>query len=219
MMIMTRPAAFALLLTLLFVLATSAALARGGTGIDPFFSAANCDEPCFLGIRLGITRLSDARAILNAHPSVSSVAFRPRMDFYGNEHLRFTWHPQINSPTSWTGELIASYGTVYQVRLETGLSLGELWLALGRPEIGASSLVTTRGRASALVYASFFGDRRIRLTMAATCPLTLSSLLQGRAAAIELRQTSLPNATDAHPSLAALVRALRRPLESRDRAC
>lgn len=153
-----------------------------------FTDPACAAPPCFLGITLYETPFSAGRAQLTAHPHVRDVAARPQMDFIGDEHLRFTWSADA---AAWhTGEIVASYGTIYSVWLAAGLPLGDVWRALGEPPI--YSYTALRDRADGVrVYATLFDDGRARLTLRVACPLTRANFLAATVEMIELRRVQL----------------------------
>jgi hypothetical protein len=177
------------------------------------FMDSACDEtPCFLGIELGRTSLDEARAILGEHPWIVEIADQLLYDYMGSEHLRFRWHWGEHSidRSTWSGELIASYGTVYMVRLETGLTLGDLWIALGTPEIIPFTVVQSQHRPVVLLYSSFFSHRSVAVASALHCPLSYRHFLQGEVYTLELRRrTSFSATSPASTNPALLLRWLR----------
>jgi len=148
---------------------------------------ACADPPCLLAIGLHETSLEHARARLAAHDHIRSIAERARMSFTGDEHLRFDWRP---GATWRPGELIASYGTVYEVWLEADIALGTLIDVLGVPPVYSYNLMRDR-TGSIRLYATLYADARARLTVRIACPMTLAHMLSAQVEVIELRRVQI----------------------------
>lgn len=168
---------------------TGSRWAAAGSGpLRSLLATDTCaDPPCFLSIGLHETSIDHARSRLAAHERIRAVADRPRMSFVGDEHLRFDWQPG----TTWRpGELIASYGTVYEIWLESDVTLGALLEAFDVPSVYSYTALLDRADGIRL-YATFFDDARLRLTVRVACPLTLAHVLEAQVEVIELRRVQL----------------------------
>lgn len=185
--------------------------------LDTIFSNTACADPCFLGIELGETSLTDAHLLLASHPWIIDVADQLLIDDMGSEHLSFRWYwgDDRSDEDGWSGELIASSGTVRVVRLEIGLTLGDLWFALGKPELLTFNVVQSRNRPAVLLYNSFFSDRSVSAASSLDCPLNYQHFLQGEVYALELRRRQFVNSSirmASNPALLMFALRKSRPL-------
>ncbi|MBW4437571.1 MAG: hypothetical protein KME04_10575 [Pleurocapsa minor GSE-CHR-MK-17-07R] len=196
--LLPRAALLTLVLCVAVVLGTRALSAHDG-GLRAAFDA-DCgasdsptlgNPPCFMGIRAGHTRLSDAMTLLAAHPWVTSVSDRIMMDYFGFEHLAFFWRdPALDADEpAWSGELVTSFGTVYMVRLEAPLALGDVWAALGLPEITRYNGTLSRRTPTVTLFNTFFEHSSTAVSSSLACPLTARSFLTGTVRLLELRNT------------------------------
>jgi hypothetical protein len=101
-----------------------------------------CDEPCFMGIRPGVTLIGEAAIILTQH-GWTQDRLRDR------EVADFTELDTGQRYFSTANERIKLYvrKNVVQVIeiIETPVQLGDLWLLLGRPDV-VYGFVDSRGR-------------------------------------------------------------------------
>lgn len=183
--------AFALIIGFIALIGGLRELA-GTDGLRSVLAAPGCDGlPCFIGVQLYETNLTEGRARLDAHPHIQAVAARPRMDFVGDEHVRFEWTARPGTPDGWrAGEVVANYGTIYEVWLEASSPLGEVWRALGQPPVYSYTALLER-TGDVRVYVTLFDDARARLTVRMACPLTLAHFLAADVQVIELRRVQL----------------------------
>lgn len=94
---------------------------------------AGCPVPCFLGIRPGVTTSDDAAAMLGAQALTvdrispnppSGVRFRGSSSYGLVEPSVFSYMHVENDVIQW-------------MRIQTNISLGEVWAAFGQPDWGA----------------------------------------------------------------------------------
>ncbi|MBN8621000.1 MAG: hypothetical protein J0L63_18960 [Anaerolineae bacterium] len=111
----------------------------------------NCAPPCFLNIRPGETRLSEARTILDAHPWVRDyyLTFRVLTDPSEERNATLVWHwngqqPRLlRTPFVEAGEMEFVAGTAQAIRVATAIPFGEVWLRMGMPSRGYLRLSRT----------------------------------------------------------------------------
>lgn len=176
--------------------------------LNGLFGAA-CGEPCFLDVRLYDTSMMQVREVLDTSPFVTEIDERARMDFIGNEHLFFRWRWRDGRVSD--GTFAANHGTVYSTWLSGDLPFGDLWRALGHPEIFTYTISGTQ-RGDALIYATLFDDASARLAIRLECPLTPSNLVRANVLNVEFRRADLALVNGAPPidTLNAWLLALRR---------
>ncbi|MCL4249915.1 MAG: hypothetical protein KJ065_17340 [Anaerolineae bacterium] len=112
-------------------------------GLRDLLLPPGCDAPCFLGIRPGVTGLDDALAILDSeHAAHARMEFelqyrRARLPLYRLIH----WSGYLLYPLQRRGRMEMNHDpalpdvpidTIY-VRVDPGLTLGDVYLSLGRP--------------------------------------------------------------------------------------
>lgn len=154
---------------------------------------------CFLGIKLGQTTIAEARDILAHHPWVVSMTSHVFYDYFEVAHQHFVWRdPRVPEAPLWQGELIASEATIDSVRLESDVTLGELWGALGGPGIVAHQGQANNRLQPTLLSYLFFTDNTMVVSRADACPITYRGFLMGKVNALELRNTAFTVALEQH---------------------
>jgi hypothetical protein len=92
----------------------------------------DCQTPCFLGIRPGETTLNDAALLLDQNPLVRFVILSDEFNVH-NTRTRIIWEyrqPQrVVSGNIYLDDYIVRRITIYDI------PLGEVWLAMGQPDI------------------------------------------------------------------------------------
>ncbi len=104
--------------------------------LQAFLGAPACAEsltPCWLGIRPGETTVSEARALLEAHPYVARV----REWTSPGPRLLVTWSDQSppflsQSPVGGWLDINRQTDTIQSITLEVRIPLADLWLVAGR---------------------------------------------------------------------------------------
>lgn len=177
-------------------------------GLNALFGEA-CAEPCFLDIRLYSSSMTTVRQVLDTSPYITEIDERARMDFVGNEHLFFRWRWREGGISD--GTFASHHGMVYGTWLSGDLPFGDLWRALGKPEVFTYTLSAGR-RGDLLIYATLFNNASTRLAIRLECPLTPGNLLRGRVLNVEFRRADLALVNGAPPidNLNAWLRAMRR---------
>ncbi len=94
-----------------------------------------CPVPCFMGIRPGVTTAEEAIAILEAHPSLVDT-IEPNLP----DGIRL----RAIDPQSPTGDSISGYlsienNIIQWLRIQTDVSLWELWAIYGQPDWATSA--------------------------------------------------------------------------------
>jgi hypothetical protein len=91
--------------------------------------APGCPAPCWQGIVVDVTTREEATAILEADPWVKQVYQTP---------LAVTWSWNGSQPAlingAQDGLLQIGGGVVRQIRIQTRIPFGDVWLALDRPD-------------------------------------------------------------------------------------
>lgn len=98
----------------------------------------DCPAPCLLGIRPGLTSMQDAQTLLNAHPWVKNVIFIDPINDPNTRYLFWDWTGQQPAwiDTRWQGELRSVYHIVRGIRLQTRLTMADIWLLFGPAQTG-----------------------------------------------------------------------------------
>jgi hypothetical protein len=118
-----------------------------------------CPAPCFMGIRPGLTTTQAATAILGAQPLLANtIAPNPP------NGIRF----RANRPQGLVEDTVFSYlrvesNMIQWLRVQTNISLGDVWAAYGQPDWG--SRVYTMG-SSYIYYAIGYNQADISFEFA-----------------------------------------------------
>jgi hypothetical protein len=116
--------------------------------------SADCPAPCLLGIRPGLTALTEADRHLRSHPWVKQVLFIDPINDPNTRFLIWDWSGEQPDwiDARWQGELRSVYGIVRGIRLQTRLTMADIWLLFGPAQTGTlvfggqlPGLATTRG--------------------------------------------------------------------------
>jgi hypothetical protein len=101
-----------------------------------FTPSADCPPPCLFGIRPGVTTVDDAARILQTHPWHSDASV---VDWQMvSTSIDWNWNGlETASVTAWENDIRVIEPRVYSVSFTMDIPFGALWLALGRPELGA----------------------------------------------------------------------------------
>lgn len=127
----------ALLLSLLFGVSSLAIVSQpiGDSGLDGLLPTADCQAPCLLGLKPGVTSGEEAATILAGHPWVRDDI----TPLAGDGVLRWKWNgqqPAIFGHGGGYGEVEIRDGRVALIRILTPVPFAEFWILLGRPDKG-----------------------------------------------------------------------------------
>jgi hypothetical protein len=151
-----------LILTLLIALLIGGL--RSGAYTDDLYGliVPHCTTPCWQGIEIGVTTREEATRILETHPWVAQV-FHTR--------LAVTWRWNGSQPAIFNsakdGLLQIGGNVVRQLRIQTLIPFGEVWLVLGRPD--DARLVRPFTRYSAYQIVGY--DLGIQVISSMSCPV------------------------------------------------
>lgn len=136
--IMTRVYLRFALLPLLFIMAVMLAVRAqpyDDHNLRPLLTPDGCPAPCFMGIRPGVTTVSEMQRILRASGWMSEIRMAPYARWIGviwNERAP-AWFSNDNGGV---GLLVAvSRRTVEEVHITTNLPLAQVQLLLGKPSL------------------------------------------------------------------------------------
>ena len=127
-----------------------------------------CDTPCWQGIRIDVTTRQEATALLQASPWVEHVYQTP---------IAVTWHwngkqpPQIDGTKD--GLLQLAGNIVTQIRIQTLIPFGDVWLLLDRPDDARLAQPLTRLSAYQIAAYETVG---VEAMSTFDCPVTPSEL-------------------------------------------
>lgn len=135
----------------------------------------SCDTPCFMGIQPGETSSQRAMALLQAHEWVDEV-FVILDGFYGE----WSWSGQqpsfVNTNSrGYLGAHSAQYDTYYSMSIDSTVTLNELYLALGEPDLSFFTH-TERAGSRTLVHSVYYNALGLQADGAISCPATLARL-------------------------------------------
>lgn len=93
----------------------------------------DCEQPCFMGIRPGVTTLDEAKALLQAHPWFHGFDATS-----GPNVLYIRWHESFSplANRSALSSLSARDNTVESMVVTTSIPFLEIWGNLGPPDWG-----------------------------------------------------------------------------------
>jgi hypothetical protein len=136
-----------------------------------------CDSPCFMGVQPGETDSERAVTILQDHTWVDEV-FVIMNGFYGE----WSWSGQqprfVNTRSrGFLGAHSAQYDVYYSMSIDSTITLGELYLALGEPDLSFFTH-TERARSRTLVHSVYYNALGLQADGAVSCPATMAHLWQ-----------------------------------------
>jgi hypothetical protein len=175
---------FAILLTSLFAVLVGIIRARpyDETQFQALTSSDNnCSLPCFMGIRLGVTRVDEAMTIISSHEWVRNYA--AHLSSYGG--VLVTWNWSGRQPAFIDGTRPGGLGTgnssvVTRIDLFTNVPLGDF--VVWRPPDAGGLRCTSAARITGLFvhYAEAFSAEVImppvRCLGSSPCPLSIQEL-------------------------------------------
>jgi len=131
---------------------------------------AACASPCWQGIEIGVTTRQQAMELLEVHPWVAQVY---------QTALAVTWRWNGSQPPLFNGEkdglLQIGGGVVRQIRIQTLIPFGDIWLLLDRPD--DARVVQPVSRFSAYQIAAY--SVGIKAISSMDCPVTPESFWTG----------------------------------------
>jgi hypothetical protein len=91
-----------------------------------------------MGIRPGLTPFNEAQTLLRNHPWTKNVLFIDPINDPNTRFLIWDWTGQQPAwiDARWQGELRSVYGIVRGLRLQTRLTMADIWLLFGSAQTG-----------------------------------------------------------------------------------
>lgn len=137
----------------------------------------DCDSPCFMGVQPGETASERAMTILQEHEWVDEV-FVILDGFYGE----WSWSGRqprfVNTRNrGFLGAQSAQYNVYYSMSIDSTITLGELYMALGEPDLSFFTH-TERARSRTLVHSVYYNALGLQADGAISCPATMVRLWQ-----------------------------------------
>jgi hypothetical protein len=144
---------------------------------DDLTAAPACPYPCFLGIRPGVTTRGEALYILNKHPWVRAIYAPEEVS-----RIAISWDWNGAQPP-WLNQRIPTLQIggprVVGIFVPTNLRLGEVWLALGRPQ---RTLFYKVYNARGVMILVSYQDDKLQFRSSIPCPLNSTELWNARQA-------------------------------------
>jgi hypothetical protein len=136
----------------------------------------DCEMPCFMAIRPGITSGNDALMLLNANEWVKQVEVYPvKLPAAYGSHPGAVWTWNGSQPAwidaSQPGVLTIENGLVSNIRLQSTIHLGEVRLALGEPGSQRTSNTQSPAGVRFLSYDAIYPANRLWISTGALCPV------------------------------------------------
>ncbi len=131
-----------------------------------------CPAPCFMGIRPGVTTLSQAVAILQSSPAVADIT---RQTTYVDV-LRWRWKkpPLDVIDPAVEGRMVIENGVIKEMTIGTTLTFGDVWLLLGPAERGSFMIgALDSPRASAAFHTALYPESSLQVAFVVLCPIRL----------------------------------------------
>src|SRR5690606_7929825 len=136
-----------------------------------------CDAPCFMGVQPGKTNSERAFSTLRANEWVDEV-FVILNGFYGEWSWSGRQPSFVNtSSPGFLGAHSSQYDVYYSMSIESTITLGEIYLALGQPDLSFFTH-TERARSRTLVHSVYYNALGLQADGAVSCPATLAGLWQ-----------------------------------------
>lgn len=136
-----------------------------------------CPMPCFMSIRPGVTTADEAVAILEVHEWVGHM--KVYIDRTGHIYL-LQWSWSGAQPPLIDGSKLAYISvrqdTVRSLTAETRIAFGDLWLALGKPDIGRMG--STGGQPPFLIQSAGYRGSSLGVQSMIPCPVHLHDFFQ-----------------------------------------
>jgi hypothetical protein len=136
-----------------------------------------CAAPCFMDVRLGITRAEDAITALQAHEWVGDL-YQHLDGFY----LDWSWSgvqpPFINTRhIGFLGERSALTGVYHTMTIDSTITLGEVLLVLGKPDYSFFGRAE-RVRSRVMIHSVYYTQLGFQADGEINCPIRLSRMLE-----------------------------------------
>lgn len=138
--------------------------------------APDCENPCFMGIRPGVTNSDEGVALLRANAWVGTVSVYPTKlpAAYGsNRGALWTWSGKQPAwiDSSQPGILTFDGSSISNIRVQSTIRLGEIRLALGEPGSQRTSNTQSPAGLRFLSYAAIYPEKRLWISIGAPCPV------------------------------------------------
>lgn len=160
---------FPILITLSIILIRAQPYDDGGIR-DFLLRSPACEnhpaEPCFIGIRPGVTTYEEAVALLNAHQWVETVtAQRPIIRWTWNgQQPQFIGFPQERGLATISGDTVRRLYVGY-----TSIKISDLWLTLDHP--ASFNIATSRAYVD---FGTSYSETHLMTQMIVSCPLRVA---------------------------------------------
>lgn len=137
----------------------------------------DCQLPCFMGIRPGVTTIEEATMILTTHEWVGEI--QVIYNRFGRPY-QAQWSWSGLQPAFIDGSkqayVVASEGVIELIGAETSISFGSLLLVLGVPDRGTTA-VSDRG-SSIVFYHAGYSSSSLGVQSMMRCPVHLRDIFE-----------------------------------------
>lgn len=133
-----------------------------------FVPPVDCAAPCWLGVRPGITPVTEAIRLLEAHEWIDRV--ERSSAFYD---LIWSGRQPDWIDSSFRSHFRAAGDTVENIRIRTTLSVGRVFILLGRPQTGVLNAPLNQ---AGLRHTAIYNQNGAEINSLTLCPITRRSL-------------------------------------------
>lgn len=206
---MTRPVfLLALILTVLFASALGIIRAQpyDDSALDALLAPEDCEMPCFMGIRPGVTTYNETISILEAAESIDTVIAVRGSQVAQFSRIRWRWKP--GTPHLTDGTIRTQNGVVHDIQLTTTFSPGDLWLTLGWANLNQVAAVMNSKPPIVMVYINSYPQHKVWVTGYVDCPYFPSLLWRSNIDIVfsaEPKEQTLSAAYDHHTFLSNII--------------
>jgi len=143
---------------------------------DFLFNSPGCedipdDEPCFVGIRPGVTTMEETRTILSTYPLIRDLECSNRSRTVGHLSCTWFWIERLDSTLSprVRNLVVIDDNVVSSLRIHTRTSLSAFWLILGTPDYTRLEGIVDESTIAFQFYATFLAYKLV-MDVGDICP-------------------------------------------------
>lgn len=148
-------------------------------GLRAFLLPEDCNMPCWLGIRPGVTTTDEALAILRAHPWIERVVVEERQPTA--TFLYLVWNQQAPAFVAEVDSPLPPYLSVERniiqlIMIPTRIPYADAWWLMGTPGVGLFKVSGYRsanepGYRPNTVHSAMYFDRQVVFDTRVFCPV------------------------------------------------
>lgn len=138
--------------------------------LDIRFEGDDCPLPCWRGIRPGGTRGETAFRRLEQMDDVIEIMDTPTSSSLQGETRFISWRWTWSVPGSTSAIMIVEDSIVQEIFMPTRLQAGDVWLSVGIPHAGETSISEVSPRATRALHSVVYPEQGLTVMNYLDCP-------------------------------------------------